>query len=88
MTERWLKHVAAELGVDGDIASGALLDAARVVAHSVERKATPLTTYLIGLAVGAAPPETADVDAMCRRVIEMARAWNPEEASDAERPGG
>ena len=84
MTEAWLGHVASELGVDPNIESDALLDAARVVAHSVERKATPLTTYLIGVAAGAGH---TDVEATCKRVIELARAWDPGDDGDADRKG-
>ena len=85
MTEAWLGHVASELGVDPNIERDALLDAARVVAHSVERKATPLTTYLIGVAVGAG--RAGDVEATCKRVIELARAWDPGDDDDADRKG-
>jgi hypothetical protein len=70
MTDRWLSRLARELGVDEDVPSEALLDAARVVAHTVERKAAPLTTFLIGLAA-ARDPDGAE--AICRRVIELAR---------------
>lgn len=82
MAERsWLQHVATELDVAAEIPVDQLLDAARVVAHSVERKATPLTTYLIGLA--AANPE-ADAEAICRRVIELARSWDGGSDDDAD----
>ena len=73
MTDPWLEHVAARLGVEAtDIPPGPLLDAARVVAHSVERKATPLTTYLIGV---AAAREGSDVEDLCRQVIALAEEW-------------
>jgi len=49
----WLTRVAITLGVDpldeGQIAE--LLDVARDVAHGVERKATPMATFLLGAAV-------------------------------------
>ena len=49
----WLKALAITLGVDpldeGQIAE--LLDVARDVAHGVERKATPMATFLLGAAV-------------------------------------
>ena len=73
MTDDWVTHLAAHLGVGSDIPSDALLDTARVVAHDVERKATPLTTYLIGLAVGRGDQ---DVEALCKRVTELARDWD------------
>ena len=69
-----MQHIAGELGVEPAADVEPLLDAARVVAHSVERRATPITTFLIGLA--AAKPG-ADVDALCRRVREIAQAWPP-----------
>lgn len=68
----WLQHVASELGVEPPADADPLLDTARVVAHSVERRATPLTTYLIGLA--AANPG-ADVDALCSQVERLAKDW-------------
>jgi hypothetical protein len=51
--ESWLDDVARELGVDTaavDIKS--LLDLTRDVAHEVARPAAPLTTFLVGVAVG------------------------------------
>jgi hypothetical protein len=71
MSERWLVRLGEELGVEGEIPTEALLDAARVVAHTVERKAAPLTTYLIGLAASSDPQ---GAEAICRRVIDLARA--------------
>ena len=68
----WLQHVASELEVEPPAADEALLDAARVVAHSVERRATPLTTYLIGL---AAAQHGADVTALCSKVERLAKDW-------------
>lgn len=52
----WLNAVRAELGIadvqldNNDIHT--LLDLARDSAHEVERLAAPLTTYLVGMAVG------------------------------------
>src|SRR5712691_11276216 len=52
----WTDRLADTLGVarieHGQ--EGPLLRASRDIAHRVERKDTPLTTYLIGLAVGSA----------------------------------
>jgi hypothetical protein len=49
----WLDALAITLGVDpldeGQIAE--LLDVARDVAHTVERKATPMATFLLGAAM-------------------------------------
>jgi hypothetical protein len=52
----WTETLAAALGVTSlsEEESERLLDASRDVAHRVQRKDTPLTTYLVGAAVGHA----------------------------------
>ena len=51
--ETWVLGAAAELGVDpGEVPTGLLLDVTREIAHEVVRPAGPVTTFLIGLAVG------------------------------------
>ncbi len=53
---QWLDRLAAELGTDDVVPDEAarrdLLDLTREVAHGVERVAGPLTTFLVGVAVG------------------------------------
>ncbi len=52
----WLRAVAAELDLEEvDLSNDTvhtLLDLARDSAHEIERIAAPLTTYLVGVAVG------------------------------------
>jgi hypothetical protein len=43
---------------DGEIE--AVLELARVAAHSSERRAAPITTYLVGMAVAGAAPEARE----------------------------
>ena len=64
----WVEAARAELGLSDHVDIELLLDVARDVAHGVERKAAPVTTYLLGLAVaaGAAPGDAA---AAVRRVL-------------------
>jgi hypothetical protein len=49
----WLDDLAATLGVEatGPDEVVDVLDAARDVAHRVERKITPVSTYLLGMSV-------------------------------------
>ena len=49
----WLEQAASMLGVEvlDDESQERLLGAARDVAHGVERKLTPIATYLLGVAV-------------------------------------
>ena len=54
--KQWLTNLAAELEISDitmdEDAVHILLDLARDSAHEVERVAAPLTTFLIGVAVG------------------------------------
>ena len=81
MPERWLDLVARELSVDVEVDAGPLLRTARDVAHNVERKATPLTTFLIGVAIGRGGNDR-DLSLLCERVSELAHGW--ESSSDAD----
>ena len=49
----WLSQAAAALELPDTVDQRLLLDLARDVAHGVARPAAPLTTYVLGLAVGA-----------------------------------
>ena len=57
----WIAAVQKELGVDVSFDTDAILDVAREAAHATERKAAPVTTYLMGVAVahGANPADVA-----------------------------
>ena len=59
--EDWLDDACQALGLPSGVDQDLLLDLARDVAHGVARPAAPLTTYLLGLAVGrgAAPEQAA-----------------------------
>jgi Domain of unknown function (DUF6457) len=70
--EDWAGAVRGELGLgEGTSDTGAVLDLARIVAHTVDRPAAPLTAYLVGIAVGRGQP-LADAVA---RVTALARSW-------------
>jgi Domain of unknown function (DUF6457) len=52
--EAWIDQLAEALGEDtlSPRETAALLEAARDVAHRVERRITPLSTFLLGIAAG------------------------------------
>lgn len=53
VTQLWLDQIAQVLGIDaGEVPVEELLDLTRDVAHGVERKVAPLTTFMLGLAAG------------------------------------
>ncbi|UCM89037.1 NTP transferase domain-containing protein [Streptomyces marincola] len=79
--DEWIAAVKTELGIDPDVDTTALLDAARDAAHGVARPAAPLTTFLIGYAAalhGMSPVEAA------RKVTALAGTWQQEQQ---EEPG-
>ena len=62
--EEFLAKVRSLLGPDApsmtDGAIEAVLELARVAAHTSERRAAPVTAYLIGMAVAGAAPEARE----------------------------
>lgn len=70
--DAWIAAVAAELGVDELPDQRLLLDFSRDIAHLVEHKATPITTYLAGIAVGAG----SDPAEVLTRIHALAVQWN------------
>jgi hypothetical protein len=55
--ETWIDAACAALGLSpSDVATRAVLDLARDVAHQVDRSAAPVTAFMLGLAVGAGQP--------------------------------
>jgi hypothetical protein len=76
----WTDAVCAELGLDPeDATQKTVLNLTRVVAHQVDRPAAPLTSYLLGLAVGRGQPlaETAG------QLQELARKWHADHPPEA-----
>ncbi|KZC95471.1 hypothetical protein AWH51_07865 [Clavibacter tessellarius] len=61
MLDHWVHRVAALLELPAqDVDVALVLDLARDAAHGVARPAAPLTTFLLGLAVGRAGGDAAD----------------------------
>ena len=83
--ERWVEEVSDALGIEQEVDADVLLDVARVVAHRVERRAAPVTTYLMGLAV--ASRSGGDLTEVARTVVESARRWQAEEPPDTPTTG-
>lgn len=79
--DSWVTAVCGEFGLDPELASDTVLDAARDVAHGVHRAAAPLTTFLIGRAVERGVP----LDEAAERVSRLASTWRYDETS-AEQP--
>lgn len=69
--DKWIEAVKKELGVNIDIDHGSILDVARDAAHAIERKAAPITTFLLGFAVAAG----ADAKEATKKIADLAKNW-------------
>jgi hypothetical protein len=77
--DRWVMAVAEDLGVTPNPAdTRTILDLTKDVAHNVDRPAAPVTSYLIGIAVGRGMPLTE----AAKRITDLADSWpgNSEES--------
>lgn len=71
MLQDWIDAVRIELGTSGELDVDTVLDVAKDVAHNVQRPAAPLTTYLLGLAVGSGMP----LPEAAAKIRELAGGW-------------
>lgn len=77
ITPIWLKQVASILDIsESEIPVNELLDLTREVAHNVERKSAPLTTYLIGL---ASAKEGANTEDLIKKISSAVSQWEVSE---------
>ena len=73
--EEWTRALARELDLDTAVDVRRMLDVARVAAHSVDRPAAPLTTYLVGYAAGLRGGSPEVVAAASERANALAEQW-------------
>ena len=70
--DSWVDALTRALELPSAVDTDTVLDVARDVAHNVERRAAPVTTYLVGVAVGRGmAPELA-----VERVRELVQGWS------------
>lgn len=74
--EAWRNHAAEELGIDPAQAPiDLILKVAADVAHGVARPAAPLSTFLLGLAVGSLSRGDASLGDLANELAELASRW-------------
>jgi hypothetical protein len=80
--DNWIDELARSLGEEPLTATetAELLDAARDVAHRVERKITPLSTFVIGCALGRKLADGADRTETLGALLSQVEAALPPEA--------
>jgi hypothetical protein len=80
----WIDELCDALEIDAEFDEGLILDVARDVAHSVERPAAPITTFLLGYAAalhGAGPDK---LEELAGRASALAETWGGDQADDYE----
>ncbi|MEU9920600.1 NTP transferase domain-containing protein [Streptomyces griseoluteus] len=82
----WITAVKNELGIELDVDTGVLLDAARDVAHGVARPAAPLTTFLIGYAAAQGKGDAKSVAEVSAKVADLALRWEAEHGGGGSAP--
>jgi hypothetical protein len=85
--ESWIDRLAASLGEEGvsPAETSEILTVARDVAHRVERKITPISTYLLGIAVGRdLASGTGRRDALAARSATLRASLPEAPAADQE----
>jgi hypothetical protein len=81
----WIDRLAVALGeepIDGPT-TNRILSVARDVAHAVERKITPLSTFLLGAAVGRRVAAGTPRDRALGEVLELVASALPSVGDDA-----
>jgi Domain of unknown function (DUF6457) len=80
--DRWIEAACAELDIDAALVDQRMiLDLARDAAHQVDRPAAPVTTFLLGVAVGRGHPPAAAT----RQLTALIERWR-HEALPADSP--
>jgi molybdopterin-guanine dinucleotide biosynthesis protein A len=76
ITQMWMARVATLLDVDShEVLTAELLDLTREVAHGVERKSAPLTTFLLGYAAGKDSLSPDEVRKLIEAVSNAVAEW-------------
>jgi Domain of unknown function (DUF6457) len=86
-----IEGLADALGIEGPTATetGAILSVARDVAHTMERRITPVSTYLLGISVQRRVAAGASREEAFRAALSDLRAAVPEhDGGDRSEPSG
>jgi hypothetical protein len=78
----WIDELCDALELDdAEIDEGLILDVARDAAHSVERPAAPITTFLVGYAAALRGGGVEDIERLAGRAQALAEKWGGDDVS-------
>ncbi|NUR05662.1 MAG: hypothetical protein HOQ22_14720 [Nocardioidaceae bacterium] len=80
----WIDELCDALDIDVEVDEGLVLDLARDVAHSVDRPAAPISTFLLGYAAGQHGGGPEKLEELAGRVSSLADGWDGQETDEFE----
>ncbi len=81
----WIDELCDVLDIETEVDEGLVLDLARIAANDVQNTAAPITTYLLGIAVGSTDANPEAIEALAARAQGLANRWDrPADAPDPD----
>jgi hypothetical protein len=77
----WIDELCDVLDIEVEVDEALILDLARDAAHSVERRAAPISTFLLGYAAAGSEGNPQEVERLAGLAAVLAQRWDksPEE---------
>ncbi len=72
----WIDELCDELDIEVEVDEALILDLARDAAHSVERRAAPISTFLLGYAAAASDGAPAELERLAGLAAALALRWD------------
>jgi hypothetical protein len=72
----WIDELCDVLDLETEVDEALILDLARSAAHNVERIAAPITTYLLGVAVGSGHANPETIELLAAKAQVLADGWD------------
>lgn len=72
----WIDELCDVLDVEVEVDESLVLDLARDAAHNVERRAAPISTFLLGYAAAASDGDPAQVEKLAGLASALALRWD------------
>ncbi|MET1060401.1 MAG: DUF6457 domain-containing protein [Nocardioides sp.] len=81
----WIDELCDVLDIETEVDEALILDLARDAAHNVERRAAPISTYLLGYAAGVQGANPVKIEQLAAAAAQLALAWDrPPDAVDPD----
>lgn len=81
----WIDELCDALDLDLEVDEALVLDLARDVAHNVERRAAPVSTYMLGYAAGLTKAGPEQLEQLTESARALALGWDrPADAPDPD----